>query len=253
MNGLMNQKASCIEVIAQGPCAANTFLEQNAFSIGEFPRASRLASLYKFYKADYVEWEYTPQYNTFQDDLAESNQQIPYMYSIMNRTQDANIVPTAQTVQFMQSMGVSPKKFTNKVVIRYKPNWCSPGLIMQRLNPNPSTPFLDGIASSGLRANYGWLASPDTDPLGNPSTTMSVVDPASSTFPAGFNIPQNFPGSTVYNGHLTFFTQGPAFTTKQQVGSVVCRVKWSFKQPSYLAVIPPSSVDVPEVAQPTEV
>lgn len=250
----LSQRASCIETISAFPVAANTVLTQDSFMLGQFPRASSLAALYKFYKAEYVEWEYTPQYNTFQDDINDTNQQIPYMYTIMNRTQDANIVPFAQTVQYFQSQGVTPKKFTSKVVIRYKPNWCSPGLIMQRLNPNPNTPFLDGIASSGHKIEYGWLASPDTGSTGRPSTTMTIVNPDPQTFPAGFNIPQSFPLSTVYNGHVTFFSQGPNFTTSQKVGTLVCRVKWAFKQPGFLAPTPPpTSVDVPEVAKPTEV
>jgi len=232
----MRQSATIIETISPQPITANGLVGEATFSLGEFPRALETSLLFKYYKAEYVEWEYTPQYNVFQEDLTETNPQVPYMYSIMNRSQDGNVVPAGLSVQFMESQGAVPKKFTNKVVIRYKPNWCSTSFAMQRLNTSPNTPFLDALAFTGVTNNYGWLSCPDSAGDGSARTTENIIQPGPTTFPAGFNIPQNFPQATVYNGHYHYFAQGPNTSLTNAVANVVIRVKWVFKQPGFWAL-----------------
>jgi len=243
----MNQFATIIESISPKALQANGVISENTFSLGLFPRALQTSLLFKWFKAEYVEYEYTPQYNLFQEDLTELNPQIPYMYHAMNRTQDANIPPAGLSVEFMESQGCVPIKFTKKIVIRYKPNWCSSSFVMQRLNTNPGTPFLDAIASTGVKCEYGWLSCPDSAGDGSALTTNNIIQPAPATFPANFNIPQNFPQSTVYNGHYTYFSQGPNTSLLNDVCNLTVRVKWVFKNPGFWALGDRATPPVAEV------
>lgn len=239
----MAQYATIIESFDQaGELTANFNLNLNAFSLGQFPRALQVSQFYKWYKAEYVEYEYTPYFNTF-DGTAASGQ-VPYLFSIMNRTQDVSGPPSgAITEDWLLSVGAKPRAFSKKIVIRYKPNWCAPGLIMTRTET-----ALNAVSTAGIEAKYGWLAAPmNTGIPGVPATTMQPMTANASTFPAGFTMSQNFPQAVVYNGHAHYLLTGPTNTPPIKVGNLVVRVKWCFKHPSSYAIPPPPSIE--EVVQ----
>lgn len=243
----MSQYATIIESFDQaGELTANFNLNLNAFSLGQFPRALQVAQFYKWYKAEYVEYEYTPYFNTF-DGTAASGA-VPYFFSIMNRTQDVTgPVSGAITEDWLLSVGAKPRAFSKKIVIRYKPNWCAPGLIMTRLEGTPAA--VNGVATGGIEAKYGWLAAPNnTGVAGLPATTMQPYTANASTFPAGFTMGQNFPQAVVYNGHAHYLLTGPTNTPPIKVGNLIVRVKWCFKHPSSYA-IPPPPTGIEEVPQ----
>jgi len=230
------QSATIIESFdVDGELTANFSIGLNAFSLGQFPRALQVAQFYKYYKAVMVEYEYTPYFNTF--DGTASSGTIPYFYSIMNRTQDAQAPPSGGLLeQWCQSQGAKPRPFSKKIVIRYKPNWCAPGLIMERTQ----TGGINGIATAGIQAKYGWVASPNN--AGAPGLTNTTQQPFTAnatTFPAGFVMAQNFPQAVVYNGHTHFLTTGPVNTPPIKVGNLVVRVKWAFKNPNPYGYTPP--------------
>jgi len=230
-----SQGATIIEtIVVKGAAVTNAQVGLNIFDISMFGRAQQTATLYKFYKADWCEWEYQPRYNLYSTGGTAT---VPYMYSAMNRTQDSTIglgPGTAQ--QFMTSQGAVPRKFTKKIVIRYRPNWCTPGLIAQRLDLTNTN--VTGVASMGLQTCYGWLASPDNGyTAGSVSTTMPIANPANPIpNPNGFLSAQNFPQSAQYNGHYTWFDDSG--TDENPCGDIVLRVKWSFKHPSFFVTGP---------------
>jgi len=230
-----NQSATIIEtIVVKGAAITNAQVGLNIFDISQFVRAQQTAALYKFYKADWCEWEYQPRYNLYGQGGTGT---MAYMYSAMNRTQDANVglgPGTAQ--QFMTTQGAVPRKFTSKIVIRYRPNWCSPGLIAVR--PDVSAPYLTGVASQGHRINYGWLASPDNAyTAGSINTVMTIAQGANPVpLPNGYASAQSLPQATQYNGHYTWFDDSG--TDSVPVGDIVLRVKWSFKNPSFFVTGP---------------
>jgi len=228
-----NQGATIIEtIVVPAAVVTNGQIATAIFDISSFARAQQTAALYKFYKADWCEWEYQPRYNLY----STAGPTVPYMYMAMNRTQDATIglgPTTAQ--QFMTSQGAVPRKFTNKIVIRYRPNWCSPGLILAR--PNVATGDLNGVAQMGVRVQYGWVSCPDNVyTAGSVNTVQNILQPSATSTPSGFVSVPNFPQAVQYNGHYTWFDDSGA--DAEPCGDIVLRVKWSFKNPSFFVTGP---------------
>jgi len=223
------QNASSIETIDVLSINPNR-LYFNTFSLANFPRSSQIALNYKWYKAEYVEWEYTPLFTNFQADNAETNVSVPYMLQVMNRTQDSGApADPALYKQFLQSQGAIPQKFTKKITIRYKPNWCSPGL-MAFAREGGIGP-LSQVASGGLTMNNGWLAAPGTG--GTPGLVPEVAGTINGQGQANLNYAINLTTGTQYNGH-TILIQQDNVGTNENVGvcDLVCRVKWVFKGPA---------------------
>jgi len=208
------------------------------FNLSQFRRASNLAPNFKFYKASLVEWTIEPLYNTFQDGTTGGEITIPYVYMTMNRTQDSTGIQLAD----IQAMGAKPKKLTTKMVIKYKPNWCSPGL--GALIKNQQAQIV-GSTNYGVKAQYSYLASPDTNPGLN---TAQFQDPAvapSAAFPNYPVMNQNNVNQVVYNGHTVWVDQEIPTGTLQAVARVTCTVNWEFKDPhctyledTYVTVVP---------------
>ena len=217
----MSQHASIVESVPANPLSSQT-LYGNIFALNQFPRAQQVAVNYRWYKAEYVEYEYTPFANVFS---AESASTIPYMFSAMNRTQRADIpVDSANYERFMLSQGATPKKFTNKIVIRYKPNWCAAGLQAYTTSNVSGTTVVTSIAQVGQKQSYDWLPCPDSNGIPGsiyPSQTNYNNVPFGSV--AGTLV-----NSVTYNGHQTLFLQAsPVDPT--EVADLVIRVKWVFK------------------------
>jgi len=202
------------------------------FNLSQFRRASALAPNFKWYKAVSVEWIVEAQFNTFQDGTSGSEVTMPYYYQTMNRTQDT----TGINLQDIQAMGSKPKKLTGKVVTKYTPNWCSPGLMYQTADSGG----IVSQASYGLKAQYSYLACPDT-PV-DPNTPSSFVPaiPPGSLLNNSTGIVAN---QVVYNGHTFIVDQAISTGVLQPVARVVCNVVWHFKDPHY-TLSPEKYVDV---------
>lgn len=195
------------------------------FNLSQFQRASTIAPSFKFYKATLVEWTIEPLYNTFQDGTTGAEVTVPYIYMTMNRTQDSTGIGLAD----IQAMGAKPRKLVSKLVIKYKPNWCSPGLIQYTTLPQLVGNPVNNIKQQGLKAQYSMLASPDTNPGQNNGSIFAPAPPP--------NLPPNTGNAevnanqVVYNGHTVWIDQEVPTGTLQPVARVTCTVHWSFKDP----------------------
>ena len=209
-----------------------------AFDLSQFARASALAPLFKWYRASYVEWRIEPTYNTFQEGTA-TNVSIPYLYVTMNRTQDN----TGLNLQDIQAMGAKGQKLTTIKKISYKPNWCSSGLNVIHFN---SASAIDNMATLGLKAQYSYLACPDTNNgLGN----ASGFNPANPTVPASLLVPVGvIANQALYNGHNVWIDQ--EFGSGPTIGRVTCTVHWEFKDPHY-TLSPANAVTVQPIKSDT--
>jgi len=205
------------------------------FNLSQFRRASALAPNFKWYKAVSVEWIVEALYNTFQDGTTGSEVTMPYYYQTMNRTQDT----TGINLQDIQAMGAKPKKLTGKVITKYTPNWCSPGLSTYANNVPPTA--IARLTQLGLKAQYSYLACPDTDlaELNNPSYIVPVLP--TGTGQDGMNAVNT--NQVIYNGHTIFVDQSVPTGVLQPVARVVCNVTWHFKDPHY-TLAPENYVDV---------
>lgn len=211
------QYASIIETIDEGASSLPNTLQSNWFALSQFARAKALACQFQYYRAKKVTYTYTPFYNTFQEGVAA---QKPYMYTLMNRTQQFFLGGLPQ----LQHSGARPKPFTGIVKISYKPNWCSPGLVA-RTNIETAP-----IVNVGSQQQYGWLTTPLSDP-GSDSTTYTLEAAQSAGLP-DIDFPVVTPGIVVYNGHVTYVDQ-PGSTAP--VYNLLIQVHWEFKGAHYSA------------------
>jgi len=206
----------------------------NIFSLAQFPRASTVAASFQFYKAAKVVWSYEPCYNTFQSGNTTVSK--PYLYIVMNRTQNQN---NAQTLTQLQACGARPQALIGTKKVSYRPNWCSPGLTA--INPGP-TPGDRNYLSQGLQAQYGWLASAGrTTSLqnGNPAGSGGLYNPPTLNPIPMQPINQSIDvtntntaieaNSTIYNGHTSFVDQEYVGQSGQVIARLTCTVTWLFK------------------------
>lgn len=198
------------------------------FNLSQFLRASQLAPNFKWYKAAKVTWTLEPLYNTFQDGTTGGEVSMPYMYSVMNRTQDNTIL----NLNDFQAMGCKPVKLTTKKVMAYRPNWCSAGLNAQLYDP--ITQNYRQTPQLGLKAQYSYLASPRAV-VNFPTPTTVAMQPAApdSSNTSGLigNVAQVWTNAVVYNGHSVLIDQAVSTGFIQPVCKVVATVEWHFKDP----------------------
>jgi hypothetical protein len=199
------------------------------FNLSQFPRASALSVNFKWYKAVKVTWTLTPLYNTFQDGTTGTEVSAPYLYNVMNRTQDSINL----TLEDIQAMGAKPTKLTSKRAISYTPNWCSPGLTTftqdrDRIN-------LVGVTQQGLKAQYSYLACPDDfrlDP--NIGEFITPNDPRIPVIGINSGMNSVNANQVMYNGHILYADQlvstGP---DQQPIAQIVATVHWVFKDPHF--------------------
>lgn len=263
-----DQFATVIETVEWPDMKINDFGLYN-FNLAQFPRAQLMSGLFRFYKASKVIWQVQPLYDTFQ---AGVNACRPYIYTMMNRDQSAEIQNFATSkpggaqlaLTSLQAMGARSKPLDDKVIkYIYKPNWCSPGL-----QGTISSSSLTIPVSLGLQKQYGWLATsvniangavanlPNANAITLPGVTggggtatgallgHAEIAPNSSVFPNA-----NFANSVVYNGHACYVDQtsptGEPPTAGTIIARVTCSVQWKFKGPRYnLQPYPPNSAVV---------
>lgn len=211
------------------------------FNLSQFRRASTIAPSFKWYKATMVEWTIEPLYNTFQDGTSGAEVSVPYIYMTMNRTQDKTGLGLAD----IQAIGAKPKKLVGKTVVKYKPNWCSPGLHATVFSADGK---IYGGTQLGLQAQYAYLNCPDTNPGQNNPDIQGVAVAPGHTFPGAATYEPNYTitNQVIYNGHSVWVDQEVPTGTLQPVARVTCTVHWAFKDPhctyledgAYQAVLP---------------
>lgn len=244
----MNQSATIVETIdVTGFIAQQVY--PSAINLAQFPRSTLVAANFKWYKCVSIEYKYTPRYNTFQEQGTGStnNSSVPYVYTIMNRTQDslAPAVTPLMGRQFMESMGAKPRTFTKAFTLRYKPNWCSPGLISLQSTSfltgntsNPNQNAYTNLVQNGLKAEYGWINCPN---FVAPQTGLSAIN----AFEAPINGPPGMvsgPASSiypVYNGHYFYVQQRQQGGVDPDVCDLQITAKWVFKHPGGFATDAP--------------
>lgn len=236
-----NQFATSLETVSLATLTDNS-LYQHSFNLGQFPRSSAIGACYKFCRPVEVVWEYSPLYNTFQESsTGSSGVTVPIFYSYMNRTGNmtAPTVPEQQR-EWIQSTGARPKQFTKKIVIKYKPNWLSSGLLTYA--NAEGTENVNRLISMGSKAEFGWVPCPDHIPQAvtedgayalevphqayKPDTVPGDLSGLSGINPVGVST-----NGINYQGHYTFIRQAVQGSTIA-VAELRMTVKWEFKNPN---------------------
>lgn len=222
--GLGNQMARIVETVEFNKLAPN-YVQGMAFNIGQFERARTLATNFRWYKPTRVVWTIEPQFNTYQSGAA--NATVPYIYQIMNRTADNSYI----TKSDMLTQGAKPVKLTTVKKISYRPNWCSPGLLVQNVVAGPSFGgMLNNVFIQGLKPEYGWLQAPNLLGTG-PGNVAPIVAAPPATVGAGNTPVLNNASYTYFHGHQLYVDQVVTSGGTVPMYKVTCQVHWSFKDP----------------------
>lgn len=234
----MNQFATSLETVNFSTITDNS-LYQHSFSLAQFPRSSAIGACYKWCRPVEVCYEYTPLYNTFQEQTTgSSGVTVPLFFSYMNRTGNIKAPATPQyQLPWLLSTGTKPRIFNKKIVIKYKPNWLSSGLLTAKSSDTGVT----SLVSMGAKAEYGWVPCPDYVPQAVTEAGQYALDPPSQAY-----VPDTIPADTTgtldsavvvstngvnYQGHYTFIRQAVEGST-QAVAELRITVKWEFKNPN---------------------
>ena len=220
--GLGNQMARIVETVEFNKLAPN-YVQGMVFNIGQFERARTLATNFRWYKPTKVTWTIEPQFNTYQSGAGAST--VPYLYQIMNRTQDSTFL----TLSDLLTQGAKPVKLTTVKKLSYRPNWCSPGLIVQNVTAIPGVfgGALNNVFVQGMKAEYGWLQAPNIATSGNPATIQPY-----QVLGVGANTGvENQTALTYFNGHQLYVDQKVPPGGVVPVYKVTCQVHWAFKDP----------------------
>lgn len=222
------------------------------FNLSEFVRAGKVATCFRWYKASKVVWNISPLFNTFADGGAGGDT-VPYMYRLMDRTQD-NL---GMNLADIQATGARPEKLSSAKVISYTPNWCSPGLLTytSAIVPNSGGgTAITGNTQQGMKAQYSWLAAPNDNTLASGVPQYIVpIDPRDPPLipPAPFNGMHAVNTNQVcYNG-MDIFIDQQANAGEQTVARITATVTWQFKDPKFHTFVrdpePPATTAFPEV------
>lgn len=223
--GLGSQMARIVETIEFNKLAPNN-VQAMLFSLNQFQRARVLATNFRWYKPTKVTWTIEPQFNVFQSGAA--NPTVPYIYQVMNRTQDS----TFMTINDLLTQGAKPKKLTGVVKLSYRPNWCSPGLIAQNVQPSQGFGgYLNNVVVAGLKSEYGWLQAPNTLPTGAPGALPEVTPWMAIPTTTANTAVRNQASGVYFNGHQVYIDQVVPGTALIPTYKVTCQVHWAFKDP----------------------
>jgi len=198
------------------------------FKLSQFPRARAIAPYFRFYKAMECIWTYTPYNNTYQQDGSlTTGLSIPYIYTVMNRTQDLKPLLAVSTggsaIAMFQTLGARPKTFTRQHIVRYKPNYLLAGQTLKAASG-------DTLINTIVRPGYAHIACPDLDRAGGGGT--EAVQPVNQVPSFGGTLVSA--DNAAWGAHLSYVEQFKADPVEPMY-SVTLTVKWHFKQPNYLS------------------
>lgn len=228
------QMAQIVETIEFNRISPNV-VQGCVFNINQFQRAKALAVNFRWYKPTHVTWKIEPQFGTYQ--AVPGGATVPYLYQLMNRTQDSSFM----TLSDMLTQGCKPSKLVAAKSLSYRPNWCSPGLLMQNVVSAPGFGgTINNVTVCGMKAEYGWLQAP------NEANSASIIPFYAAGVAPGTltNTPvQNAVTTTIFNGHQYFIEQQTTAGTTPTF-KVTCTVKWSFKDPKNIVALATDNIFV---------
>jgi len=233
------QYATSLETVSFKTLTDNS-LYQSSFHLGQFPRSSAIAACYKWCRPVEVVYEYMPLYNMFQESSTGApGVTVPQFFSYMNRTGDIQ-APTGSAAQlaWILSTGTKARAFNKKIVIKYKPNWLSSGLLVY--GNTTGTENVNRLISMGAKPEFGWVPCPTNIPQGV-TQIGGAADPENQSY-----LPDSVPSGTSglvdinsvsvnchlnYQGHMTYIRQAVEGDTLG-VAELKVTVKWQFKNPN---------------------
>lgn len=226
MNANRADRAVVVESYEQGLLVAPQGQNQ-VFALAAFNRAMAVAACYRFYRCTKIELEFVPFANVFAPGTS-----FPELYFQVDRTA-TNIVANAPTKASMLGKGVLPIKWTSIIKKSYKP------AVLRQENL-----ITQGYVTHGPDNIINSVQPVTSTPVFNKwYMTQEVYNPQQySANPPGVAImpgPALQPSALLYHGSQ-FFVDSPV-PYAQDVGKLIIKVHWEFKQPLVLPSAPTGS------------
>lgn len=229
--------AKCVEIQETVLVAVNNTSGESVgavmnFCLADFQRPQEVAHAYKYYRASKVEMTFIPYFNIAQTTGANASR-LPQLYYSVDRLSNRWIAPTESE---MLERGISPKLFTKKRKLVFKPN------LLQELALETVQPASGGGAPLGIQVAQfqnatavfdKWL--PTQQSFGYNTTTTGQV--GQQLAPIGVNPYAVRYHGAVYNASI----EGLGENVPLQVGDIQLKITWEFKGPRALATNAPTA------------
>jgi len=195
------------------------------FTLADFQRAQEVAHSYKYYRAAKCEITFIPYFNIAQTSGGVATR-LPQLYYSVDRLSNRWIAPTETECL---ERGISPKLFTKKRMLRFKPN------LLQELNLETNQPSEGGGTGIGV----------DTVGFLNATAVFDKWLPTQQSFGYSDALPGQIgqvlapqgvnPYACRYHGAIfNASIEGFPPLTAQAVGDIQLKITWEFKGPRAL-------------------
>lgn len=225
------------KLVATSDGAGNATGDGYAFCLQDFQRGQEVAHAYKYYRCAKVEMTFIPYFNLAQTGGAGATQ-LPQLYMSIDRLTNRYIPPTeAECLE----RGISPKLFTRKHKLTFKPNLVQ-GISLETRQPADGQGVPQGIDLIGYQNSIAvfdkWLPTQQSfgySITSNPQTNQVLA-------PLGVN-----PYALQYHGAIAVVAIEGQPQGALTVGDLQVKVTWEFKGPRALKTNAPGSEPNPYV------
>lgn len=230
--------AKCVEIQEAPLVAVKDGLGESVgaimnFCLADFQRPQEIAHAYKYYRASKVEITFIPYYNISQTGGAGA-QQLPQLYMSVDRLSNRWIAPTETECL---ERGITPKLFTRKRTLVFKPNLVQ-GVSLETSQPAEGGGLPLGIEAIGYQNGIAlfdkWLPTQQTMGYGT-TANPPPYQIGQQLAPLGVNPYALRYHGAIYNAAI----EGQAANTNTIVGDIHLKVTWEFKGPRALKTLAP--------------
>lgn len=227
-------------LVATGDAGGESVGAQMSFCLADYQRPQEVAHAYKYYRAAKVEMTFIPYYNISQTQTGVGAR-IPQLYMSVDRVGNQWIAPTESE---LLERGISPKMFTKKHKLVWKPNLLQ--IVDLEVN-QPSDGTGKGLGIDVLGAvnsiplfnkwlptqqSYGYKAPAGADAQLNQTIAPKAVNPYALRY---------------YGAVFCASIEG-LVSSALQVGDIQVKITWEFKGPRALKTNAPLPEPNPYVA-----
>lgn len=230
--------AKCVEIQETPLVAINNQAGDSVgglinFALADFQRPQEIAHAYKYYRAAKCEITFIPYYNLAQTGGAAGTR-LPQMYMTVDRLSNRWIAPTETE---MLERGVSPRLFTKKMKLSFKPNLLQEiSLVTNQPQDGTGQPL--GINVAGFQNATAvfnkWL--PTQQSFGYTEIRGGATQIASQLAPMGVN-----PYALRYHGAAYVPSIEGVGTSPYTCGDIQVKITWEFKGPRALKTNAPQA------------
>jgi len=214
---------------AVNDAAGNSIGGLITFALADYQRPQEVAHAYKYYRASKCEISFIPYYNISQTSTGLNATRLPQLYMSVDRVGNRWMAPTENE---LLERGVSPRLFTKKMKLSFKPNLLQ-GISLESGQPAGGQGEPLGMTTLGYQNAIPvfnkWL--PTQQSYGYKNAAGPDAQTGSELVPMGQN-----PYALRYHGAVFVpAIEGLIPGTPQPCGDLQIKITWEFKGPRALS------------------